>query len=167
MAFRLTHMTRQGMRSRRLVPLLRQRRRGKSGLHRAGCRITSGRGNPRESATEKNRLPKREVRVKRQCKRLPPRWQQGGHMQAPSEARLKWSHTAARRAPGKPLDPSGNGRARQMTAHDRTRLIALPQKENCTESIPFSAAFFTVSVFRPTSLRSICSDRVPSPDPQE
>jgi len=30
--------------------------RGKSGLHRAGCRITSGGGNSRESATENNRL---------------------------------------------------------------------------------------------------------------
>ena len=27
-------------------------RRGKSGLHRAGCRITSGRGDSKESATE-------------------------------------------------------------------------------------------------------------------
>ncbi len=30
----------------------RGRRRGKSGLHRAGCQITSGGGDPRESATE-------------------------------------------------------------------------------------------------------------------
>ena len=28
------------------------RRRGKSGLHRAGCQITSGGGDPKESATE-------------------------------------------------------------------------------------------------------------------
>ena len=31
-------------------------RRGKSGLHRAGCRITSGGGNSQTSATEINRL---------------------------------------------------------------------------------------------------------------
>ena len=29
---------------------------GKSGLHRAGCRITSGRGDSKESATEINRI---------------------------------------------------------------------------------------------------------------
>ena len=32
------------------------RRRGKSGLHRAGCRITSGRGDSKDSATEIYRL---------------------------------------------------------------------------------------------------------------
>ena len=31
----------------------RGRRRGKSGLHRAGCQITSGEGDLRESAIEK------------------------------------------------------------------------------------------------------------------
>ena len=31
-------------------------RRGKSGLHRAGCRITSGGGDSKASATEINRL---------------------------------------------------------------------------------------------------------------
>ena len=34
------------------------RGRGKSGLHRAGCQITSGGGDPRESATEINRMVK-------------------------------------------------------------------------------------------------------------
>ncbi len=34
------------------------RRRGKSGLHRAGCRITSGGGDSQASATEKNRRQK-------------------------------------------------------------------------------------------------------------
>ena len=48
-------------------------RRGKSGLHRAGCRITSGGGNSQTSATEINRLLC-GVRVERQCKRLPPLW---------------------------------------------------------------------------------------------
>ena len=33
-------------------------RRGKSGLHRAGCRITSGGGDSQTSATEINRLLK-------------------------------------------------------------------------------------------------------------
>ena len=60
--------------------------RGKSGLHRAGCQITSGGGDSRDSATEIYRreanaatafLP---VRVEWQCKRLPPVWQQAGHM---------------------------------------------------------------------------------------
>ena len=48
-------------------------RRGKSGLHRAGCRITSGGGDSKASATEIYRqdLP---VRVERQLKRLPPCW---------------------------------------------------------------------------------------------
>ena len=32
------------------------RRRGKSGLHRAGCQITSGGGDSRDSATEMYRL---------------------------------------------------------------------------------------------------------------
>ena len=31
--------------------------RGKSGLHRAGCRITSGGGDSKDSATEMNRQP--------------------------------------------------------------------------------------------------------------
>ena len=47
--------------------------RGKSGLHRAGCQITSGGGDSRDSATEMYRRlwP---VRVEGQCKRLPPAW---------------------------------------------------------------------------------------------
>ena len=50
-------------------------RRGKSGLHRAGCRITSGGGDSKASATEINRqFRKGRVRVERQCKRLPPGW---------------------------------------------------------------------------------------------
>ena len=48
-------------------------RRGKSGLHRAGCRITSGGGDSKASATEINRQV-RLVRVERQLKRLPPCW---------------------------------------------------------------------------------------------
>ena len=48
-------------------------RRGKSGLHRAGCRITSGGGDSKDSATEMNR-PLWRVRVEGQCKRLPPGW---------------------------------------------------------------------------------------------
>lgn len=53
----------------------RGRRRGKSGLHRAGCQITSGGGDPRDSATEIYRpLHLQQVRVEWQCKRLPPGW---------------------------------------------------------------------------------------------
>jgi len=46
---------------------------GKSGLHRAGCRITSGGGDSKESATEINYSGNGE-KVERQCKRLPPFW---------------------------------------------------------------------------------------------
>ena len=54
----------------------RGRRRGKSGLHRAGCQITSGGGDSRDSATEIYRLYRElsQVRVEWQCKRLPPVW---------------------------------------------------------------------------------------------
>jgi len=46
---------------------------------RKRCRVTPGRSNPTESATE-NRPPERaRVRVKRWSKSPPPRWQQGGH----------------------------------------------------------------------------------------
>ena len=47
--------------------------RGKSGLHRAECQITSGGGDSRDSATEMYR-PVYRVRVEGQCKRLPPVW---------------------------------------------------------------------------------------------
>ena len=53
--------------------------RGKSGLHRAGCQITSGGGDSRDSATEMYRRHT-PVRVEGQCKRLPLVWQQTGHM---------------------------------------------------------------------------------------
>ena len=56
--------------------------RGKSGLHRAGCQITSGGGNSQDSATEIYRVSNEagdrtshvSVRVERQCKRLPCWW---------------------------------------------------------------------------------------------
>ena len=60
--------------------------RGKSGLHRAGCQITSGGGNSQDSATEIYRVSNEaggsltgyrrlaDVRVERQCKRLPCWW---------------------------------------------------------------------------------------------
>ena len=57
--------------------------RGKSGLHRAGCQITSGGGNSQDSATERHRVGMLAfpvhtqvcgVRVERQCKRLPCWW---------------------------------------------------------------------------------------------
>ncbi|MCG3171912.1 MAG: hypothetical protein GMKNLPBB_00053 [Myxococcota bacterium] len=49
--------------------------RGKSGLHRAGCRLTAGRGDPRDSATENTPPGRGQVRSNRWCKR-PPRRQQ-------------------------------------------------------------------------------------------
>jgi len=49
--------------------------RGKSALHRAWCRLTAGRGNPTESATERHiagwNFGSEPVRVKRWCKRPP------------------------------------------------------------------------------------------------
>ena len=44
-----------------------------TGLHRAGCQITSGGGDSKDSATEMYR-PVYRVRVEGQCKRLPPGW---------------------------------------------------------------------------------------------
>lgn len=55
-------------------------------------------------------------------------------MQAPSEARPRRSDMAARHASGRLLDPSDNGRARQMTVHDRTRLTVLPAYKKNNES---------------------------------
>ena len=49
-------------------------RRGKSGLHRAGCRITSGGGDSKDSATEMYRQDLILVMLEGQCKRLPPCW---------------------------------------------------------------------------------------------
>jgi hypothetical protein len=61
---------------------------GSTGL---GCRVTPGGGNPRESATETNRLPKptrrRQVRVKRCGKSAPRSWQQGLARQTPPGAK--------------------------------------------------------------------------------
>ncbi len=66
--------------------------RGKSGLHRAGCRVTPGQGDLKESATEINRLNGKtqrnfpmenfkvfspEVRVERRGKSSPVPWRQG------------------------------------------------------------------------------------------
>ena len=55
--------------------------RGKSGLRRAGCQITSGGGDSQDSATEIYRVSNEagdhfivSVRVERQCKRLPCWW---------------------------------------------------------------------------------------------
>ena len=49
-------------------------RRGKSGLHRAGCRITSGEGDLRDSATEMCTACILQVRVERCGKSAPAVW---------------------------------------------------------------------------------------------
>src|ERR671916_3277463 len=49
----------------------RPRRRGTSGLHRAGWSSTATRGDPRDSATENKPPALALVRVKRRCKRPP------------------------------------------------------------------------------------------------
>ena len=56
---------------------------GKSGLHRAGCRLTTGRREATESATEIKPptwpLRRRQARVKRRGKSSPRAWQHGRH----------------------------------------------------------------------------------------
>ena len=72
-----------------------------------GCRVTPGRGNPRESATEKS-LPHRTgngsgVMVKRRGKSPPRTWQQGRHGKPhPEQCRI-----------GAPRGQPGNGRHRR------------------------------------------------------
>jgi transposase len=109
----------------------RPRRRGTSGLHRAGWLLTATRGDPRESATE-SRPPgvgavrrRRLVRVKRWCKRPPAPRVTGVARQTPPGARSRGSLRAPVQAfeggppepAGRPLEPAGNGRPRWMTAH--------------------------------------------------
>ena len=60
---------------------------GKSGLHRAGCQLTTGGGNSKESATEINRhnfvvrmsFMLVRVRMERQGKSLPAIWRHIGY----------------------------------------------------------------------------------------
>ena len=54
-------------------------RRGKSGLHRAGCRITSGGGDSRDSATEIYRRTC-AVRMERRGKSSPAAWRLVRHV---------------------------------------------------------------------------------------
>jgi hypothetical protein len=92
---------------------------GKSGLHRAGCWITSRRGDPTASATE-SRPPRFErggVRVKRWCKRPPAPLATGAARQTPSGARPNRGAIAwLALLPGRLLEPAGNRRPRGMTA---------------------------------------------------
>ena len=66
---------------------------GKSGLRRAGCWITSRRGNPTESAAESRppmglgQEPGQQARVKRWCKRPPASWETTAARQTPPGAR--------------------------------------------------------------------------------
>src|SRR4051794_41937720 len=73
----------------------RPRRRGTSGLHRAGGALTATRGDPRDSATE-NRPPAFGlVRVKRRGKRTPHTRGPGWVRQTPPEQRQKGRRGAA------------------------------------------------------------------------
>ena len=100
-----------------------------------GCRVTPGRGNPRESATEKS-LPHRTgngsgVMVKRWGKSPPRTWQQGRHGKPhPEQCRIGTPRGKVRdcrkamaetstgtlqpRGPGWQLDRPGNGCGRGM-----------------------------------------------------
>jgi hypothetical protein len=80
--------------------------RGKSGLHRAGCRLTTGRREARNRATETSVLSYGETRQ-------PP---SGAR---PNREAMVWLAPL----PGRLLEPWGNPRPRGMTVHDRTRLI--------------------------------------------
>ena len=69
---------------------------GKSGLHRAGCRLTAGCGNATESGTESQTADGRgnpnQVRVKRCGKSAPRNWQQLAAGKTPSAARPNRTH---------------------------------------------------------------------------
>src|SRR3569623_3785066 len=80
--------------------------RGKSGLHRAGCRLTAGRREARNRATETSVFSYGETRY-------PP---SGA---TPNRQAMKRLAESA----GRWLEPVSNGRPRGMVAHDRTRLI--------------------------------------------
>ena len=88
------------------------------------CRVTPGRGNPRDSATE-NRPPRSNQRfasgetgatVKRWGKSPPRTWQQGRHGKPHQEQwRIGGPHgRASVRTPGCQLDLAGNGKVRGM-----------------------------------------------------
>jgi hypothetical protein len=76
------------------------KRRGKSGLHRAGWWVTPTRGNPRESATESRPPRAIEVRVKRWCKRPPAPQVTAVARQTPPGARSSGSGNRSRRKSG-------------------------------------------------------------------
>src|SRR5918994_5868839 len=103
---------------------------GKSELRRAVRRVIPGRGNPKESGTEK--IPPRRpatgdaVRVKRCGKSAPRPWQHGWQAKPRTEQdqigrRLR---TARPKPPGRSLDPASNDGARGMVVPPSLRLHA-------------------------------------------
>ncbi len=105
--------------------------RGKSALHRAGCRVTPGAGKPHgdnllDRATETIRS-REGVRVKRWCKRPPAlvviqaaRQPSSGARSSRDDAPEKGRETARLpRVSGRLLEPCGNVRSREMLTHTR------------------------------------------------
>ena len=82
--------------------------RGKSELRRTGCRITSGGGDSKESATEIYRLLL-QVRVERRGKSSPAAWRLADHVNPIRSKIDSEALTAVRRLPGNRLSPLGNG----------------------------------------------------------
>ena len=74
---------------------------------RQRCRVTPGRSNPTESATEKKLPSHAGVRVKRWGKSPPRRWQQG--WQGKPHREQCQIGTARRLASGDALSPAGSG----------------------------------------------------------
>ena len=101
---------------------------------RQRCRVTPGRGNPRDSATENKPLRSAEVRVKRWGKSPPRTWQQGRHGKPHREQCQigvscgvgPFGDTATQgrfspRDPGWQLERVGNGGPRGMVIEPRQR----------------------------------------------
>ena len=112
-----------------VAAVLPRKERGTSELHRAGCRVTPGRGDPTESATETKPSFLGRIRVKRCGKSAPAssvtrasgkphpeQGQIGGHLLPRKEKE--------RSAPssGRPLEPVGNGGPRWMATGRLRRL---------------------------------------------
>ena len=99
---------------------------GKSGHHRAGCWITSRRGNATDSATESkppgSGASSSKVRVKWRGKSSPHSWRQGWHgkphpVQDQAGFRSQQCGPGAARAswyPGRSLEAVGNDSSREM-----------------------------------------------------
>src|SRR5262249_56149757 len=92
-------------------------RRGKSGLHRAGCRVTPGRYKPKVYLR-----PRRGTGPQRRV--FPGHTGKGETRQPPPGATpSRRTTTLLAESAGRWLEPRGDSGPRGMTVHDRTRLI--------------------------------------------